>query len=205
MTRPYADQSASGSHYHHALLRAGAGDNAFFDAAAPDGLSPVARHWATVAGRAGANELTLPSRSRAITRGPCSATERDVTGTAQLLRRSRERGRLDAERLDRYLATIERTSDHLATLTEDLLDVSRLQHGTLPLRLVPTDLAALVREVTVRQQTDTDAHRLVVHIDGEPIDPEDDRDEIVRALEPEKRQTLFLLGTRQMEASSGEA
>src|SRR5439155_23809535 len=57
---------------------------------------------------------------------------------------------------------------HLATLTEDLLDVSRLQHGTLPLRLVPTDLAALVREVTVRQQTDTDAHRLVVHIDGEP-------------------------------------
>ena len=45
MTRPYADQSSSGSHYHHALLRTDGGRNAFSDPAAPDGLSAVARHW----------------------------------------------------------------------------------------------------------------------------------------------------------------
>jgi glutamine synthetase len=44
MTRPYADQSASGCHYHHSLLgRDGA--NAFADPGAPDGLSALARHW----------------------------------------------------------------------------------------------------------------------------------------------------------------
>jgi glutamine synthetase len=45
MTKPYADQSASGSHYHHSLLRKEGGENAFFNAGSPDGLSEVARHW----------------------------------------------------------------------------------------------------------------------------------------------------------------
>lgn len=87
-----------------------------------------------------------------------------LKGTAQLLRRIRERGRLDAERLDRYLATIERTSAHLATLTEDLLDVSRLQRGTLPLRPRPTELAALVSEAVARQQARTETHQLVLDL-----------------------------------------
>jgi len=45
MTRPYADASASGCHYHHTLLDRRTGDNAFDDEAAPDGLSKLARHW----------------------------------------------------------------------------------------------------------------------------------------------------------------
>jgi glutamine synthetase len=45
MTRPYAEWSASGCHYHHSLLDAGSGENAFHDAGAGDGLSAVARHW----------------------------------------------------------------------------------------------------------------------------------------------------------------
>jgi glutamine synthetase len=45
MTKPYADQSASGCHYHHGLLRRDSGANAFADPDAEDGLSPVARHW----------------------------------------------------------------------------------------------------------------------------------------------------------------
>lgn len=36
-------------------------------------------------------------------------------------------------------------------------------------------------------------------IDGEEITPDDDREAIVAALEPEKRQTLFLIATRQMD------
>jgi glutamine synthetase len=45
MTKPYADQSASGCHYHHSLLRLEDGVNAFYDADAADGLSQAARHW----------------------------------------------------------------------------------------------------------------------------------------------------------------
>jgi glutamine synthetase len=45
MTKPYADQSASGCHYHHSLLHGDGGDNAFFDPDGPGGLSELARHW----------------------------------------------------------------------------------------------------------------------------------------------------------------
>jgi PAS domain S-box-containing protein len=99
-----------------------------------------------------------------------------LKGTAQLLRRAQERGQLDAERLDRYLATIERLSAHLAVLAEDLLDVTRLRQGSLPLRPRATDLAALVREAVLRQQAQTDVHRLVVDISDQVptavIDPD---------------------------------
>jgi glutamine synthetase len=45
MTKPYADQSASGCHYHHSLLRRDGGENAFSDPDGRDGLSELARHW----------------------------------------------------------------------------------------------------------------------------------------------------------------
>lgn len=45
MTRPYADQSSSGCHYHQSLMRVGDGGAAFSDPTAPDGLSDVCRHF----------------------------------------------------------------------------------------------------------------------------------------------------------------
>jgi glutamine synthetase len=45
MTKPYADHSASGCHYHHSLLHNHDGSNAFLDAGSPGGLSPLARFW----------------------------------------------------------------------------------------------------------------------------------------------------------------
>jgi len=45
MTRPYADQSSNGGHFHHALIDHTSGQNAFYDASAADGLSDLARHW----------------------------------------------------------------------------------------------------------------------------------------------------------------
>src|SRR5689334_7651939 len=45
MTKPYADQSASGCHFHHALYRRSDGANAFDDPGGPDGLSVVARQF----------------------------------------------------------------------------------------------------------------------------------------------------------------
>lgn len=45
MTKPYADHSANGCHYHHALYRLGDGTNAFDDPHGADGLSDLARQF----------------------------------------------------------------------------------------------------------------------------------------------------------------
>jgi glutamine synthetase len=45
MTKPYADQSASGCHFHHALYRVADGSNAFDDPDGLDGLSELARQF----------------------------------------------------------------------------------------------------------------------------------------------------------------
>lgn len=45
MTKPWADQSASGCHFHHSLLHRDSGENAFFDPNAEDGLSELARYF----------------------------------------------------------------------------------------------------------------------------------------------------------------
>jgi len=109
-----------------------------------------------------------------------------IKGTAQLIRRTRRAGRLDEERLDRYLATIETGSNRLASLAEDLLDVSRLQRGTLPLRRRPTDLAALVAEAVARQAPE---HRARLRLELAPapcravVDPDRLEQIVVNLLE----------------------
>lgn len=45
MTKPYADQSASGCHFHHSLYRLDDGANAFDDPNGADGLSDLARQF----------------------------------------------------------------------------------------------------------------------------------------------------------------
>jgi PAS domain S-box-containing protein len=99
-----------------------------------------------------------------------------MKGAAQLLRRAEQRGQLDSERLDRYVRMIEQTANRLATLTDDLLDVSRLQQGVLPLRPQQTDVAALLGAVVERLLEQSPAHRLVLEIEDTPclaiIDPD---------------------------------
>src|SRR5262245_59694942 len=60
------------------------------------------------------------------------------------------RGQLDDDRLHRSLATIDEAADRLTTLVDDLLDVSRIRTGHLPLRLTTVDLVATLREVPNR-------------------------------------------------------
>jgi signal transduction histidine kinase len=57
-----------------------------------------------------------------------------IKGLAQLMQRFRARARLDDARLERTLAQMVESSNRLAALTEDLLDVARLQSGHLELR-----------------------------------------------------------------------
>jgi signal transduction histidine kinase len=91
-----------------------------------------------------------------------------ISGTAQLIRRARDRNTLDDATIDRYTGVIERTAAHLASLTEDLLDVGRLQQGRLPLRLREIDLADLVRQLAARQASRGDALPTTVSVQCEP-------------------------------------
>ncbi len=75
-----------------------------------------------------------------------------IHGTAQQMRRSRALGTLSDERFDRYLDSLVEISTHLANLTNDLTDVSRLQRGALPLNVEPMDIAGLLRDVATREE-----------------------------------------------------
>jgi signal transduction histidine kinase len=68
------------------------------------------------------------------------------------------------------LRLIERQADRLVRLGEALLDVSRLTSGRLELAPEPTDLAALVREVTERFADEAaEAHSPIACDAGEPL------------------------------------
>jgi len=60
------------------------------------------------------------------------------------------------------LQSIDRSTTELVELTEDLLDVTRLQRGGWQLRPEPTDLVALVQRTVKRLQTTTSKHTLSV-------------------------------------------
>ena len=58
---------------------------------------------------------------------------------------------------------MKQASWHLANLTEDLLDVTRMLAGQFQLERRSTDLVALTRQVIKRLQATTDQHQLVFH------------------------------------------
>jgi glutamine synthetase len=81
MTKPYAAHSASGCHYHHALIDQGTGNNAFSDASAPDGLSKLCRHWiagqlvhARAVAALAAPTINCPKRFKLYSFAPVNAT-----------------------------------------------------------------------------------------------------------------------------------
>jgi signal transduction histidine kinase len=89
-----------------------------------------------------------------------------LRGYAQLLLRQCARpGGPDPAMLRRGLDTIERQSDKLTRLVAQLLDVSRLQAGTLILERQPTDLTHLAGTVVASMQglTASPASPLVLH------------------------------------------
>jgi signal transduction histidine kinase len=73
-----------------------------------------------------------------------------VKAAAQLLLRLQNRGNLDAASLKRSVTELERSASRLAQLTDDLLDMARLQDGRLPLRPSEVDLSDLVRRSVER-------------------------------------------------------
>lgn len=68
---------------------------------------------------------------------------------AEGLSRAQAADRLTPERLQAGLDRITRASEHLATLVEDLLDVTRLESG-LPLTMADVDIVEVAQEVIAR-------------------------------------------------------
>jgi PAS domain S-box-containing protein len=76
-----------------------------------------------------------------------------------------ELGDWQAEALD----GIEQVTRQLVSLTDDLLDVTKLQAGGFWMQPEPHDLAALVRRVVGRIQRTTERHHLILTGEEEPI------------------------------------
>jgi len=71
----------------------------------------------------------------------------------------------------RSAAIIQRQSQHLARLVDDLLDMSRITRGKVELRRVPIDLGDVVRHAveSTRELVEARRHRLQVSLPGEPL------------------------------------
>jgi signal transduction histidine kinase len=101
-----------------------------------------------------------------------------IKASTQVLQRSlcKEQGiSLDREALERahakqlsYLDTIVGQTNYMDELIGQLLDVSRLRSGQLPLQYRRVDLVALVQQV-VHQQSQITDHRFMVHISDETL------------------------------------
>jgi signal transduction histidine kinase/CheY-like chemotaxis protein len=72
---------------------------------------------------------------------------------------------------NRMRGIVQRQMHHLARLVDDLLDVSRIERGKLPLRMERLDLARLVRDVaeTERARIEEKGLRFEVEIPPEPV------------------------------------
>ncbi|HZC79982.1 MAG TPA: ATP-binding protein, partial [Ktedonobacterales bacterium] len=96
-----------------------------------------------------------------------------ITGYASLLHKYGQRRAGAAQGPDglqlEAIEAIEQSTSRLAELTEDLLDVTRLQAGRLELRLELHDLVALVRRVAKRLQVTTQQHTLTIEEPGAPV------------------------------------
>ena len=89
----------------------------------------------------------------------------------------RRQGTADPAGEVRMRGIVQRQMDHMARLVDDLLDVSRIERGKLPLKLEPVDLGALVRDVADAERArieeagirfELDVAERPLWIDGDP-------------------------------------
>ncbi len=85
-----------------------------------------------------------------------------IKGFAQMLisQTARGNGPTLAEWQAEAIQDIDQATSRLVELTEDLLDVTRLQAGRLELNPEPTDLVALARRIIARFQVTTEKHAI---------------------------------------------
>ncbi|GGQ47737.1 sensor histidine kinase [Couchioplanes azureus] len=86
-----------------------------------------------------------------------------ITATAALLEEELE-GLLDADR-QQYMHSITRNARRLSVLTDDLLDLARLESGHLSIDPAPTDLSEIIRTSVTNLAARTAAKHLTVTVD----------------------------------------
>lgn len=78
----------------------------------------------------------------------------------------------DEEQVDRLLSIAQRSSDRILTLIDQLLDISQLERGQLPVNLESTSVDGLLREVSSRYLPVAAANRIALYSraeDGLPL------------------------------------
>ncbi len=122
----------------------------------------LAQQWAQALDRARLHEAERTARQRAevairsrdeflsIAAHELKTPMAGIKAAAQLMARFLDRGQLDADRLRHYTQTITQSTDRLAALTNDLLDISRIQSGRLELERREVDLGKLIRGIAER-------------------------------------------------------
>jgi signal transduction histidine kinase len=106
-----------------------------------------------------------------------------VKGYAEMVLAAHSDGDLTDEMLQRSLKRIDHASDRLTGLVRDLLDVSKITAGNLPLRLRSVDLTELVRDVVGRYQEQlSGSGHLLLEIIGTPGGVSADPDRIEQVL-----------------------
>ncbi|MCY2989281.1 MAG: ATP-binding protein [Planctomycetota bacterium] len=85
-----------------------------------------------------------------------------VLGFAQLLQRDPKLA-LDHQQ---WVATINRNGQHLLTLLNEILELSKIQAGKQPLVLTAFDLPALLRDLATMFRPQADAKQLTLRLDG---------------------------------------
>jgi signal transduction histidine kinase len=109
-----------------------------------------------------------------------------VKGYAEMLLSAVTDGDLTDEMLMRSLRRIDHASDRLTGLVRDLLDVSKMRAGNLPLRLQPVEVTHLVRDVVGRYQDQlqgaSPSGKLLLEIVGSPVTVQADPERLEQVL-----------------------
>ena len=95
-----------------------------------------------------------------------------LKGFTQVLNRQLvrdEKYALDPVRIKRTLDIINKQSDKLTYLIDQLLDISRIESGKLQLDLRETEVVGLIRELVEQAQSRTNRHNLTFNTDGESL------------------------------------
>ena len=100
-----------------------------------------------------------------------------IKGLSQMTLYQQSRGQMTPERLSRLLQTMDDAANRLTGLTNDLLDVSRIQLGQMPIRPRLLDLELLTRQIAAAYEPHlSERHRLVIEDSGQPcvvmVDPD---------------------------------
>ncbi|HZU00584.1 MAG TPA: PAS domain-containing sensor histidine kinase [Ktedonobacteraceae bacterium] len=99
-----------------------------------------------------------------------------------LLQTARGHGPPLAEWQQEILWDLEQATNRLIDLSDDLLDVTRLQAGRLLLQRTPTNIVSLVQRVVARLQQTTSRHQLEVHTSQSVLEAEIDPGRIEQVL-----------------------